>query len=134
MQQLIALGPGKLEWREIAPPKLVRRPMRWFAQSLFRFVTQMFRSCVGNCLRARRSASATNSSPISHVGEDVAGFVPGDRVVVSFLIACGTCKRCRQGYPAACLSVPPNRLTVLAYLAIGAGRRATLFGSRTQPQ
>jgi len=39
------------------------------------------------------------------VGEHVAGFSPGDRVVVAFLIACGTCKRCRQGLPAACITV-----------------------------
>ncbi|MBA3670206.1 MAG: alcohol dehydrogenase catalytic domain-containing protein [Sphingomonas sp.] len=40
------------------------------------------------------------------VGDEVAHFVPGNRVIVSFLIACGTCRRCLQGYPAACLTVP----------------------------
>lgn len=39
------------------------------------------------------------------VGEAVASFAPGDRVIVAFIIACGTCHACRRGFPAACTTV-----------------------------
>ncbi|MGV8995819.1 MAG: zinc-dependent alcohol dehydrogenase [Parvibaculaceae bacterium] len=42
---------------------------------------------------------------IVSLGEDVTGFAPGDRVVVAFLIACGSCKSCLRGFPTACTTV-----------------------------
>jgi Zn-dependent alcohol dehydrogenase len=36
------------------------------------------------------------------VGRDVAGFTGGDRVVLSFVPACGDCGPCRGGRPALC--------------------------------
>jgi alcohol dehydrogenase len=68
------------------------------------------------------------------VGEDVAGFVRGDRVVVSFLIASGTCRRCRQGYPAACLSVPQKSAYGFGIFGDWGGAAWTLSASPTRPQ
>jgi threonine dehydrogenase-like Zn-dependent dehydrogenase len=39
---------------------------------------------------------------VESVGEDVGGIVPGDRVVVAFHIACGTCWFCRRGETGLC--------------------------------
>src|SRR6202789_4135611 len=33
------------------------------------------------------------------VGDDVAGFRAGDRVVVPFQLSCGTCRECPRGVP-----------------------------------
>ncbi len=38
------------------------------------------------------------------VGNDVAGFSPGDRVLVPFATSCGTCRPCRTGLSARCTS------------------------------
>ncbi len=38
------------------------------------------------------------------VGPDVAGFSPGDRVLVPFTSSCGTCRPCRAGLSARCTS------------------------------
>ena len=42
---------------------------------------------------------------IVSLGDEVTGFAPGDRVVVAFLIACGSCRACRRGFPAACTTI-----------------------------
>src|SRR5437868_5636008 len=39
---------------------------------------------------------------VEEVGPDVRNLVPGDRVVVSSTIACGTCVYCRAGYYSQC--------------------------------
>jgi len=42
---------------------------------------------------------------VEEVGDKVANFAPGDRVVVPSTIACGRCSMCRQGEFAHCLTV-----------------------------
>ncbi|WP_431946820.1 zinc-dependent alcohol dehydrogenase [Actinacidiphila sp. bgisy167] len=39
---------------------------------------------------------------VEETGAEVDGLRPGDRVVVPFQIACGTCYMCRQGLPTQC--------------------------------
>jgi threonine dehydrogenase-like Zn-dependent dehydrogenase len=39
---------------------------------------------------------------VEEVGPAVPGLTPGDRVVVPFQIACGTCWMCREGLPTQC--------------------------------
>jgi alcohol dehydrogenase len=43
---------------------------------------------------------------VVEVGDEVAGVVPGDLVVVPWAISCGTCDRCRAGLTAHCTAVP----------------------------
>lgn len=45
---------------------------------------------------------------VEEVGAAVRGFTPGDRVVVTSTIGCGTCSYCRAGYFAQCDSANPN--------------------------
>lgn len=44
------------------------------------------------------------SGVIEKVGEQVTGFVPGDRVVVNPLVTCGHCRSCRTGESQRCSS------------------------------
>jgi L-iditol 2-dehydrogenase len=39
---------------------------------------------------------------ILEVGKGVAGFAPGDRVVLRSILSCGTCDPCRRGQPNVC--------------------------------
>jgi glutathione-independent formaldehyde dehydrogenase len=42
---------------------------------------------------------------IEEVGDAVVSFKKGDRVVVTFNVACGHCMNCVQGFTSACLTV-----------------------------
>src|SRR5579871_4708651 len=109
MRQLMVMAPGKLEWREAAEPAILAA-----TDALVRPVALSV--CDADVLflqgnlppRAPFCFGHEFVADVMATGDAVTGFAPGDRVVVAFLIACGTCKRCRQGYPAACLSVPPK--------------------------
>jgi alcohol dehydrogenase len=109
MRQLVALGPGQLEWQEATAPELTRA-----TDALVRPVVVALCDADVSYLRGKLPPRAPFCfghefvADVVALGEEVRGFTKGDRVVVSFLIACGTCKRCQQGYPAACLAVPRN--------------------------
>jgi threonine dehydrogenase-like Zn-dependent dehydrogenase len=45
---------------------------------------------------------------VEEVGPAVRGFTPGDRVVVTSTVGCGTCSYCRAGYYAQCDTANPN--------------------------
>jgi glutathione-independent formaldehyde dehydrogenase len=45
---------------------------------------------------------------IEEVGDAVTSFKKGDRVVVTFNVACGHCMNCVRGFPSACLTVNPD--------------------------
>ncbi|HZW34816.1 MAG TPA: zinc-dependent alcohol dehydrogenase [Isosphaeraceae bacterium] len=45
---------------------------------------------------------------VEEVGADVRSFQPGDRVVMTATIACGSCSYCRAGYQSQCDRANPN--------------------------
>jgi threonine dehydrogenase-like Zn-dependent dehydrogenase len=45
---------------------------------------------------------------VEAVGDNVRGFVPGDRVVIPSTICCGNCVYCRAGYTSQCDNANPN--------------------------
>ncbi|SMC53522.1 zinc-dependent alcohol dehydrogenase [Lentzea albidocapillata] len=45
---------------------------------------------------------------VEEAGPAVRGFTPGDRVVVTSTVGCGTCSYCRAGYFAQCDTANPN--------------------------
>ncbi len=45
---------------------------------------------------------------VEEVGPDVRNFAPGDRVVMTSTIACGSCAYCRAGYHSQCDRANPN--------------------------
>jgi threonine dehydrogenase-like Zn-dependent dehydrogenase len=55
---------------------------------------------------------------VESVGSNVTHLAPGDRVVNSFVISCGTCRFCKQNLTTACERTNSSKL------------HETLFGSR----
>ncbi len=102
----MAMGSTALEWREIPEPRLMTA-----TDALVRPIAVSI--CDADVLYLRGQLPRRDPFCFGHefvaevvsLGEDVAGFAPGDRVVVAFLIACGSCSPCRRGFPAACATV-----------------------------
>jgi len=109
MRQLMVLSDRRLEWRETVAPKLLHA-----TDALVRPVALSI--CDADAAYLRGAFPARDEFCFGHefvadvieAGDGVTAFAPGDRVVVSFLVACGTCDRCKRGYPVACTSVPRN--------------------------
>jgi alcohol dehydrogenase len=109
MQQLMALAPDRLEWRETPSPGLSAD-----TDALVRPVALSI--CDADALYLRGGLPTRPPFAFGHefvadvvdIGEAVTAFAPGDRVAVAFRIACGSCRRCLMGLPAACLSTPPS--------------------------
>ncbi len=51
---------------------------------------------------------------VARVGKAVSGLSEGDRVVVTLVRSCGSCRRCREHRPALCESPPDHRPPVLS--------------------
>jgi threonine dehydrogenase-like Zn-dependent dehydrogenase len=45
---------------------------------------------------------------VTEVGDRVTKFRPGDRVIIPWKIACGSCRNCRHEFSAQCTTVPPD--------------------------
>lgn len=63
---------------------------------------------------------------VEEVGSDVTAVSPGDRVVIPFVIACGSCFFCDHELFAACETTNPGRGAILNKKSIPSG--AALFG------
>lgn len=106
LQQLVAVDPTVLEWRDAPPPTLMASTdalVRPIAVSICDADVLYLQG-----LLPRRDPFCFGHEFVAEVvslGDDVVGFAPGDRVVVAFLIACGTCRACRRGFPAACTTI-----------------------------
>jgi threonine dehydrogenase-like Zn-dependent dehydrogenase len=107
MRELTFVGPGKLEWREVAAPKIDGPD-----QALVRPIAVA--TCDLDTLLLRGDAPMFGGGfPLGHesvgivveVGDGVTAYKPGDRVVPSFQISCGTCDRCRRGLTGNCARV-----------------------------
>lgn len=109
MQQLMVLDDLRLEWREAPRPRLAEPGdalVRPVALSICDADISNLRGKMGK--RLAYCFGHEFVADVVEIGDAVVGFAPGDRVVVSFMIACGQCRRCKRGFPAACTSVPRN--------------------------
>lgn len=107
MRQLTFISPGNLQWRDVPEPRIAGP-----GQALVRPLAVA--RCDLDLLIVRGEAPFPGPFAFGHecVGEvvdlsdDVAHLEPGDRVAVSFEIACGACDRCLRGLTSSCRSVP----------------------------
>lgn len=131
MQQLFLLGKGKLEWREVAAPRLegpLEALVRPFAVAKCDLDHAMLIKRMGLKLRVGRALGIVDPDferyfgglfdtplPFGHecvaevvdVGEKVVEIQVGDIVSVPFQISCGTCIQCRENHTSICSSVLP---------------------------
>jgi threonine dehydrogenase-like Zn-dependent dehydrogenase len=107
MRQLTFIKPGTLEWWDVPLPRI-----EGAGQALVRPLAVA--RCDLDLWLMRGTAPLQGPFAMGHemvgvvteVGEGVARFQPGDRVVVPFQISCGTCDNCRRGRTATCSNVP----------------------------
>jgi threonine dehydrogenase-like Zn-dependent dehydrogenase len=124
MRSLTFTGPGSLEWREVAEPRVAG-----IREAIVRPLT--IATCDLDAVIVRGEAPFPPPFAIGHegiaevvdIGEAVRSVAPGDRVVVPFQISCGDCRACREGRTGNCESVPPA-----STYGFGFGPEATRWG------
>jgi threonine dehydrogenase-like Zn-dependent dehydrogenase len=103
MRQLVFLGPGAVEWRDVAEPRLGAGH-----EALVRPVAATL--CDLDCLALRGGTPFVGPFPLGHecvaevvgVGPDVEGWAPGDVVIVPWHVSCYACRWCDAGLPVHC--------------------------------
>ena len=106
MQQLTYTGPDKLEWRDVAEPRLSSD-----GAALVR--PKAVATCDLDALIVEGASPFPPPFAIGHecvaevldVGDAVSSFEPGQLVSVPFQISCGECDACRQGRTSNCTGV-----------------------------
>jgi len=130
MKQLFLLGKGKLEWREVTPPRIEgahEALVRPFAVAKCDLDHAMLANHIDLKLKVGRWLGIVDPDverhygglfeaplPFGHecvaevmeVGESVRGVRVGDVVAVPFQISCGSCSECTVGHTAVCTGVP----------------------------
>jgi alcohol dehydrogenase len=107
MRSLTFLAPGALEWRDVPDPAL-----EGDREALVRPVAAT--TCDLDQLVVRGQTPFQGPFALGHecvaeivdLGDEVKGLEPGERVAVTFHIACGECSRCEAGLTAHCEAVP----------------------------
>lgn len=107
MKQLWFTGKNKLEWRDVAEPRIIH-PHEAIVRPL------AIARCDLDLPIIRGETLFRPAFPIGHemtaeiteLGSDVRGLKVGDHCVVNFQIACGTCPACTAHHSPVCESVP----------------------------
>jgi alcohol dehydrogenase len=109
MRQLTFLEPGRVRWEEAPEPRL-DAPEAALVRPI------VVTTCDLDHAIVHGRAPLPGPFPLGHefvadvveVGAAVAGFAPGDRVVVPFQIGCGRCARCARGRTGSCRTAGPG--------------------------
>lgn len=107
MRGLVFVGPRRVEWTDVAEPRLSSR-LGAIVEPVVVSTCDMDAVALSGLIRFR------GGTPLGHegvgvvveVGEGVVTVTAGDRVIIPWQISCGTCVRCRRGQDAFCASVP----------------------------
>ena len=113
MQQLEHVEPGRLEWREVPEPKLagsLEALVRPIAVARCDLDTLMYSGGAPSVTPTPCAFGHECVAEVLEVGEAVRDLEPGDRVAVSFEIACGQCDPCRRGWTSACSTAGPHAM------------------------
>lgn len=109
MRQLNYIDTRQLEWRNIPAPvieddhSVIVRPLTVATCDMDGVVIQGLLK-----LRGPTPIGHEGEGVITEIGESVSRFKVGDRVIMPWKIACGSCKSCGRNHQAQCLSVPPE--------------------------
>src|SRR5512144_2965708 len=107
MRQLTCIDAGRLEWRDVPEPRLqgdgeaLVRPLAVARCDIDRFLTSG-----AFPLRGSFALGHECVGEVAALGDGVRGLATGERVVVSFQVSCGKCRRCRAGRSALCEAMP----------------------------
>lgn len=118
MRQLTFIGPGRLEWQEVAAPLLTGegdalvRPLAVATCDLDAAVMQGQAPLPGPFALGHEFVAE-----VVEVADGVGAAKAGDRVIVPFQISCGACDRCRRGLTASCETVGPGAAYGMAPIA-----------------
>lgn len=106
MEQLTVVE-GRLEWRDVATPR-IETAQQALLRPLAVARCDIDLLYVSGMLPASRPFAVGHEcvGEILELGDGVAGFEIGQRVIVPFQISCGECRRCRRGYTGSCEGVP----------------------------
>lgn len=106
MQQLTCTAPGTVEWVEVPEPAL-REPTDALVRpvAVARCEIDPFLVLAGPTRASSFALGHEAVAEVVEVGDDV-DLSPGDLVLPSFQVSCGTCERCREGRSAVCSSYP----------------------------
>ena len=105
MRALVYHGPGQKAWEEVADPEITDDGdviVRVDAATICGTDLRILRgdlTAVANGRILGHEAVGT----VDEVGDGVRRLRPGDRVLVSCISACGTCRFCREGRYGQCL-------------------------------
>lgn len=106
MWQLTCTAPGVVEWLDVPEPTLLEptdvlvRPI-----AVARCEIDPFLVLAGPTRGPSFALGHEAVAEVVEAGADV-GFSPGDLVLPSFQVSCGTCPQCRRGISAVCASYP----------------------------
>jgi alcohol dehydrogenase len=130
MQQLYFIKKGKLEWRDVAKPRISHSQnaiVRPFAvakcdlDDAFLFnnihlkiklgnalglIDPFYKSTFGNLLKGPFAFGHECVAEVVEIGEGVSKFNIGDVVSVPFQISCGSCISCKTGLTSVCQDTP----------------------------
>lgn len=122
MQQLNYLSKRQLAWHEVEAPKL-RADTSVLVRPTSVSTCDMDGVVIHGMLKLRGPVPLGHEGigVVTEIGDAVRKVLPGDRVVIPWKIACGTCKHCGRGHSAQCATVPPED-------AYGWGPRAPYWG------
>jgi alcohol dehydrogenase len=105
MRALVYHGPGQKSWEEVAKPEIIAS-----TDAIVRVDTTTICGTDLHILKGDvpvvtdgRILGHEAVGTVEEVGSGVTNVKPGDRVLVSCVSVCGTCRYCREGHPGQCL-------------------------------
>jgi alcohol dehydrogenase len=105
MRAMVYHGPGRLSWDEVAEPEITDEAdaiVRVNAATICGTDLHILAGDVPS-VQAGRILGHEAVGTVQQVGAGVRAMGPGDRVLVSCISSCGTCRYCREGRFGQCL-------------------------------
>src|SRR6202011_294810 len=106
MRALVYHGPGRKAWEEVPDPEIIDDTdaiVRVDATTICGTDLHILKGDVP-AVRQGRILGHEAVGTVVEVGAGVHTLSPGDRVLVSCISACGTCRFCREGHYGQCLA------------------------------